>query len=317
MDAPDWDLYRTFLGVLREGSLSAAARTLGLTQPTAGRHVAALEHALGSALFARSQAGLVPTQSALALVPHAEAMAAAADALVRAASGGFDEPKGSVRVTASEFVGALVLPQMLASFRETHPRIAIELALSNRNQDLLRQEADIAVRMAPPTQRALLARKIGTVEIGLFAHRNYLKRHGTPRELAELGASHSLIGFDRDESAVRVLRQTGLPIARDVFALRTDNDHAQLQALLAGFGIGGCQVATALRYSDLVRVLPHAFGFSLPMWLVMHEDLKASPRVRLLFDHLAVKLAGYVKDRGSRARNSSGRPGSVPKAQHA
>jgi len=303
MDAPHppgWDLYRSFLGVLREGSLSAAARALDLTQPTVGRHIAELERSLSSALFARSRVGLVPTETALALVPHAEAMASAADALVRAASGGSDEPKGSVRLTASEFVGALVLPAMLASFHEAHPKIALELFLSNRNQDLLRHEADIAVRMAPPTQAALLARKIGTVKIGLFAHRTYLERHGVPRDLNALIAEHALVGFDRDESAIRALRQTGLPITRALFALRTDNDHAQFQALCAGFGIGGCQVGIAARHRELVRVLPRAFGFELGMWLVMHEDLKASRRVRLLFEHLAGHLTDYVREPSGR-----------------
>ena len=295
MDNPSWDLYRSFLSVLREGSLSGAARALRLTQPTVGRHIAELEQSLGGVLFTRSPSGLVPTQSALNLVPHADAMAASADALVRAASGEPDEPKGSVRVTASEFVGALVLPAMLASFHEAHPKIAVEIALSNRNQDLLRQEADIAVRMAEPTQQALLAKKIGDVRIGLFAHRRYLKRHGTPRDLGELVAKHALIGFDRDTSALRALRQTGLPITRDLFALRTDSDPAQFHALCAGFGVGACQVGAAVKVRELAPVLPEVFSFQLGMWLVMHEDLKTSRRVRLLFDHLAANLAIYAK----------------------
>src|SRR5437016_2859442 len=136
--APGWDLYRSFLSVLREGSLSAAARALALTQPTLGRHIAELERLLGVPLFARSPAGLVPTDVALGLVPHAEAMSAAADAFVRTASADADEPKGAVRVTASEFIGSLVLPGLLSRFRRDHPGIAIELSLSNRNEDLLR-----------------------------------------------------------------------------------------------------------------------------------------------------------------------------------
>src|SRR5215472_11564098 len=120
--APGWDLYRSFLSVLREGSLSAAARSLRLTQPTLGRHVAELERALGTPLFARSPSGLAPTEAALSLVPHAEAMAAAADAFVRAASGGADEPKGAVRVIASEFIGSLVLQRLLAPFHDAHPK---------------------------------------------------------------------------------------------------------------------------------------------------------------------------------------------------
>ena len=303
---PGWDLYRSFLSVLREGSLSAAARSLRLTQPTLGRHIAELERSLGTPLFARSPSGLTPTEAALNLVPHAEAMAAAADAFVRAASGEADEPKGAVRVTASEFIGSLVLPRMFARFHDAYPKISIELSLSNRNEDLLRREADIAVRMAPPTQTALVSRQIGKVRVGLFAHRDYLKRHGVPRDLGELVAHHTLVGFDRDTSAIRALRQTGLPITRDLFAFRTDNDFAQFEALRAGYGIGGCQAALAASDPVLVAVLPEAFSFELGMWLVMHEDLRTSRRVRLLYDHLARSLSDYVASTGPRPAKPRG-----------
>jgi DNA-binding transcriptional LysR family regulator len=292
--APDWHLYRAFLGVLREGSLSGAARALGLTQPTVGRQIATLETLLATPLFARSQTGLVPTPLARDLVPHAEAMALSADALVRAASGRADEASGVVRIAASEFVGSLVLPAMLARLREIHPGIAIELSLSNRNEDLLRNQADIAVRMARPTQSALVARKIGRVSVGLFAHRDYLRRHGEPAALEDVVASHALIGFDRDEIAIGALRQTGLPIGREIFALRTDSDVAQFHALKAGFGIGGCQIALAAREPGLERVLPDAFKFDMTMWLVMHEDLRATLRMRIVFDFLVAALGDYL-----------------------
>lgn len=287
-----WDLHRSFLGALRFGSLSAAALALDLTQPTLGRHIDALETALGVKLFARSRHGLAPTPAALALKPHAEAMEAAAAALVRAASGESGDPGGTVRLTASSMIGAEVLPPMLAAFRERHPRIAIELTLSNRNQDLSRRDADIAVRMVRPTQKTLVARRLGTVRIGLYAHRRYLARHGTPRSIAEL-AGHALIGFDRDASAFRSL--DGLAVTRDIFALRTDDDLAQLGALRAGFGIGGAQAGIAARDPDLAAVLEDAIAFKLEMWLVMHQDLRAIVRVRLLFDHLARALSAYAK----------------------
>lgn len=292
--APSWDLYRSFLSVVRLGSLSAAARELDLTQPTVGRHIAELEALLGAALFVRSQSGVSPTEATLALKPHAEAMEAAAAALVRASSGGADEPEGSVRLTASEFVGVEVLPAILAGFREAQPKIAIELSLSNLNQDLLRRDADIAVRMARPTQAALIARRLGTVRIGLYAHRSYTKRHGMPKILADL-ANHALIGFDADTSALRAYRQTGLPISREVFALRSDNEHAQLAALRSGFGIGGCQATVAACDPDLVAVLPHEFRVDLEMWLVMHEDLRGIRRIRLLYDHLTTTLGAYAR----------------------
>jgi DNA-binding transcriptional LysR family regulator len=290
--AATWDLYRSFLGVMRFGSLSAAARELGLTQPTLGRHIGALETSLGTSLFARSRHGLAPTPVALALVPHAEAMEAAAAALKRAASGEADEPAGAVRLTASNFIGAEVLPDILTGFRERHPAIALELVLSDRTQDLSRRDADVAVRMIRPAQKALIAKRLGQVRIGLYAHRRYIARRGAPRSLDDL-AGHDIIGFDRDSSALRALGQ-GLPITREMFALRTDDSAAQLAALRAGFGIGACQAGVAARNPDLAAVLAGTVGFKLEMWLVMHEDLKASRRVRLLFDHLAGALKAYA-----------------------
>jgi len=288
-----WDHYRSFLAVVQQGSLSAAARELGLTQPTLGRHVDELETSLNTPLFARSPHGLVPTQTALELVPHAETMASAAEALLRAASGEGTEPKGVVRITASEVVGAEVLPPMLTMFREKHSEIVIELALSNRNQDLLRRDADIAVRMARPTQGALVAKRIGKIDIGLYAHKHYLKRHGMPQSVEEL-ARHTMIGFDRDTASLRSLGGGGLPITRDLFAFRSDNEHAQIAALRAGFGISALQVGIAANERELQPVLPGAVKFTLEMWLCMHEDLRMNRRVRLLFDFLADALDTYA-----------------------
>ena len=287
---PGWELYRSFLAVVREGSLSAAARSLGLTQPTIGRHVDALEQALGVALFTRSQAGLKATDGATALVPYAEAMAGAADALQRAASGEAEDDRGAVRITASEMIGTEVLPSVLATFHEAHPRIVVELVLSNRSEDLLRREADIAVRMVRPTQEALLARKAGVIHLGLHAHPRYLKSHGTPKALTEL-REHSLIGFDKEPSLR--LDKLGEQLTRDLFSFRCDSDIGQYAALRAGYGIGLCQMALAKR-DKLVPVLPGALDFSLDTWLVMHKDLKSSRRMRLMFDHLLEHMRAYI-----------------------
>jgi DNA-binding transcriptional LysR family regulator len=288
---PAWELYRSFLAVTREGSLSGAARALGLTQPTVGRHVDALEAALGVSLFTRSQAGLIASEGASALIPYAEAMASAADALVRAASGEAEDDRGVVRITASEMIGSEVLPAVLATFREAHPHIIIELVLSNRSEDLLRREADIAVRMVRPSQAALFARKLGTIALGFHAHPRYLKAHGTPKTMAEL-REHPLIGFDKLPS-VRRKDMLDFPISRDLFAFRCDSDIGQYAALRAGFGIGVCQIGLGRR-DKLVPVLPFAFSFKLETWVVMHEDLKANRRMRLMFDHLAKHLRRYI-----------------------
>lgn len=291
---PGWDLYRSFLAVMREGSLSGAARALGMTQPSLGRHMRELEAALGAALFARSPQGLSPTELAHELVPHAQAMASAAAALQRTASAGRGEVSGTVRLTASDVVGAEVLPSVLAAFRERHPGIVVELALSNQSADLLRRDADIAIRMVQPTQEALVARHVGRIELGLFAHRRYLDTHGRPQTLAEL-AGHALIGFDTETPYIRRMRPDGLPFTREHFALRTDSDLAALAALRAGLGIGFSQVGLARRDPQLVRLFAAEVSLSLETWLVMHEDLRQSLRVRRLFDHLADALARYAQ----------------------
>ena len=298
-----WELYRSFLGVLREGSLSGAARALGITQPTAGRHVAALEAALGVVLFTRSQLGLMPTEVALALRTHAEAMESTAASLERAASSQGEGVRGVVRISASEVIGAEVLPPIVARLREAHPALKVELVSTNRVQDLLRREADIAVRMVRPKQEQLVARRIGQIELGFHARKDYLARHGTPRRMEEL-ASHSLIGYDQPSAFVRNAGKALQGYGREAFSLRTDSDLAQLALIRAGAGIGVCQVGLARRREALVRVMPRAFSLKLETWVTMHEDLRGSPRCRAAFDALAEGLSAYI---GEPAEEKMGR----------
>ncbi len=300
---PPWEWYRSFLQVLESGSLSAAARALGLTQPTVGRHIAGLEAALGLGLFTRSPEGLAPTDAALELQPYARDLAATAAALRRAASGHGAGVHGTVRITASEVVGVEVLPPILARLRTAHPRLAIELALSNQADDLLRREADIAVRMFTPTQGALIARKVGTIELGLHAHTDYLTRCGTPASLKEL-AHHTLIGYDQETAYIRKMGEKLHGLGRDHFSLRASSDLAQLAAIRAGFGLGICQAPLAARDPRLVRVLQRQLSLSLDTWVVMHENLRASPRCVAVFDALVADLAAYTRN-GQGARFSA------------
>jgi DNA-binding transcriptional LysR family regulator len=285
-----WELYRSFLGVLTEGSLSGAARSLGLAQPTLGRHIAELEQSLGLPLFTRSQTGLLPTEAALALRGHAEAMNSTAASLRRAAESHGEGVKGTVRVSASEVIGAEVLPPILASVRQEYPQLKIELVLTNRVQDLLRREADIAVRMTKPKQDVLIARRVADVVLGLHAHKDYLAQRGTPKKPAEL-AQHSLIGFDDETPFIRSAKRA-LPMwNRDDFSLRTDSDLAQLALIRSGCGIGVCQVALAKRDPSLIRVLARQVELKLETWVTMHEDLRGSPRSKVIFDALVKALA--------------------------
>lgn len=289
-----WELYRSFLSVLNEGSLSGAARALGVAQPTVGRHVAALEKSLGLALFTRSQIGLMPTEAALSLRSYAEAMQSTAAALERAAASQGMGVRGTVRVTASDVIGVEVLPPIIASLRDEHPDLVLELVLTDRMQDLLRREADIAVRMARPRQELLVARRVGQIELGLHAHQRYLSRHGTPNTMADL-ANHALIGFDQTTAFIRSAGKGLSGWRREAFAMRTDNNLAQLALIRFGAGIGVCQAAIARRDDSIVRLFPRQFSLQMETWITMHEDLRNSPRCRVAFDALVKGLQQYVK----------------------
>lgn len=288
-----WELYRSYLSVLQEGSLSGAARSLGVAQPTVGRHIDTLEQQLGLSLFTRSQQGLLATEAAQALKPFAQSMQANAAALLRAAEAQGSGVRGTVRISASEVVGAEVLPPVIADLQGQYPELNVELVLTNRVQDLLHREADIAVRMVAPEQGSLIARRIGDIELGLHAHRRYLDARGTPQTLEQL-TEHALIGFDQETPFLRSARHWLPQWRREHFTLRTDSDLAQLAMIRAGVGIGVCQVRVAQRDPALVRVLAPPFKPRLTSWLTMHEDLRNSPRCKVTFEALLSGLEQYV-----------------------
>lgn len=286
---PSWDLYRSFSAVLNEGSLSGAARALGLTQPSIARHIDALEQAVGATLFLRTARGLSPTDAALELKPFADLMASTSAALLRTAEGHTGEVDGTVRISASEVVGIVHLPAILTRLRQRYPRLTIELSLSNAVDDLLKRQADIAIRMVRPEQQALLAKRVGVFPVGFHARKDYLARRGMPQSLDDLRA-HDLIGYDTETPAIRAVAQRYPMLNRTNYALRVDSDVAQLAAIRAGFGIGICQATIAETEPDLVRVLPDAFGLDLETWVVMHEDLSGNTRCRAVFDALVAEL---------------------------
>ena len=281
-----WDHWRSFLAVLDEGSLSGAARSLGLTQPTLGRHIDQLEAGLDARLFTRAQGGVLATPVARSLEPQARAMQVAAAAMVRASTAE-GEARGTVRLAASEIVGAEVLPPILSRFAETYPGIVVELVLDNRNADLLQQTADLAVRMVRPVQKALVMRALGTVELGLYAHRGYLERRGLPKSVGQL-AGHALIGPETARGLGGVTLG-GRAVTPDWFTHRCENDLGQLAMLRAGLGIGICQRGIAAQSPDLVQVLAEEVRLTLSPHLVLHEALRDVVRIRLMADHLVAE----------------------------
>jgi DNA-binding transcriptional LysR family regulator len=283
-----WDLVLVYLTVIREGSLSSAARKLRTSQPTVRRQIERLEEELAVPLFTRSPSGLIPTDMGLALRAHAETAEAAMGAFRRGSTGPSDGGSGTVRITCPEVYGAEVLPPLLAPLMEKYRGLEIELVLSNRVDDLLRREADIAIRMTQSKQAALITKKVRSVDIGLYASAEFLKRNPMPKSEMALAESGRFIGDDRRDQI-----RDGFAAAKlqppQTTVLRSDSDLAQFAAIRAGLGIGVAQVKLAKR-SDLVRVLPHV-GQKLDCWLVMHEDLKPMRRVRLVFEHLVKVLS--------------------------
>lgn len=274
----DWALIRCVLAVAETGSLSGAARQLGQSQPTLGRQIRAAERAFGAALFDRHPKGLTPTALARSLLPAARDMEMAARSMALIAAGQAQDQGGTVRVTASRFVSVYLLPPILSQLRAALPDVSLELVPSDRTENLLFHEADIAIRMYRPTQLDMITQHIGDLPLGLFAADGYIARRGLPRDMAEL-LHHDIIGYDRDDQMIRGFRAAGLDVTRDSFAIRTDDQIAYWELVRAGAGIGVGQGAVAQRDPNLRAVLPGATLPVLPVWLTAHDRLRHVPRV--------------------------------------
>ncbi len=286
MDLLDWTLIRSFLAVAEAGSLSAAARATGISQPTLGRHVQAAEAALEVALFARVAQGLDLTDAGQALLPAARAMRQAAADLALTAKSQSAGIAGTVRLTASRVVAHYLLPPILARLRAEEPGIEIELVASDTSENLLFGEADIALRMYRPTQPDLVARHLADLPLGLYAAKAYLDRKGRPATLDALMA-HDFIGQDRMDQVIRVMASLGITVDRHFFPLRCDDPLTYLELVRAGAGLGGIlrrigDTDPALERIDVVPDLP-----SLPVWLTAAPRLRQSPRLRRVWDALA------------------------------
>ena len=281
----DWTLVRSFLAALDQGSLLGAARVLQSSQPTIGRHIAELESQLGVVLFERTGRGLKPLATALRLAESARAMEAGAHQLQRSVSSLDDAVSGTVRITASQTVACAMLPPLLSRLQQELPGIQIELVSSNEVSNLLRREADIAVRMVQPDQASLVAKRIGKMAIGAYAHRSYLQRAGTPREPSEL-LVHALIGSDKNEDIMRGFAAMGYLVKREHFSFRSDDLMAHWHAVRSGLGIGFIADYLARTDADVVAVLPMLKIPAIPIWLAVHREIRTSKRIRAVYDFL-------------------------------
>ena len=282
----DWALIKSFLAVLDAGSLMGAARKIGAQQPTLSRHIAELEQQLGTALFERTGRGVAPTAMALALAEPARHMQIGADSLARALAGQRKATSGTVRISTSQVAAAYLLPPLLAQLRQLEPGIQLELVASNEITNLLRREADIAVRMLRPAQGSLIARKLGDIAIVAAAHHTYLQgaaRLNSPEDLR----GHQLIGYDRDETLERGMARMGFNVSHEAFFLRTDDQIAYGHLLASGAGIGFIAQYNLPYLPGVQQVLPMLQIPPLPCWLAVHREIRSNPVVRKVFDFLA------------------------------
>ena len=291
----DWNLARSFLAVLETGSLSAAARELGSSQPTVGRQIYAIEEQLGVTLFNRTGRELVPTPAAFNIAEKARSMQAAAAQMTMTAAGHSEALSGTVRITASEVVATYILPRIIGALLSQEPGLEVELVATNSTENLLLREADIAIRMHQPMQADLIARKIGDLPIGIFAHQDYLDRNGHPRTIEELGR-HVFIGYDKSEQMIRGVRAIIEDVDRHDFRLRTDNQVTYVEAIAAGAGLGAAAQISVKGRSGVVRLVKDLEIPPMPMWIAAHQELKTSALVRRVFDRLAKELKAVCDD---------------------
>ncbi len=283
----DWNRARAFLATAETGSLSAAAAALGLTQPTLSRQVEALERELGAVLFERAGRGLALTPDGRELLAHVRAMGLAAQQLSQGAHGLSQTIEGVVRITTSEVYAAHLLPPVLARLRAEHPGIRLEVIATNRTLDLLRREADIAIRNATTTDPELVLRKLREDTARPYATPALLRRLGQPRRWQDLRGA-PFLGFIDNAPLAEALARLGAPAD---FPLRTDSHLVQWEWVKRGAGIGLITEAVGDAERRLRRVLPDLPPIRFPMWLVAHRQLRTSRRMRLVFDMLAESLS--------------------------
>lgn len=281
----DWSLIRAFLAVAETGSLSGAARALSQSQPTLGRQIKLLEDQLGLRLFERQARGFDLTPTGQSLLDPARAMRDAFGQLSLRAAGRDDKMRGTVRITASEVMARHALPQIIAEIRAVEPDIQIELVPSDASENLLFREADIAVRMYRSTQLDVITKQIAIAPLGVYAAKNYLAVHGTPKNIDAL-TEHTMIGYDRDDRIIQGMRAMGWQATRDVFDVRCDDQNTYWELVRAGCGIGFTQQFVANKAPEVQRILPDLPLDSLPIWLAAPEAMRSSPRVKRVWDLL-------------------------------
>lgn len=286
----DWNKARAFLVTAEEGSLSAAARALGMAQPTLGRQVEGLEKELATALFERVGRGLTLTPNGLELLDHVRAMGEAAGQISLVAAGQSQAIEGTISISASETYAAVLLPPIIAKLREREPRIRVEIVVSNTASDLRRREADIAIRNFRPTEPDLIAAKVADAHARLYATPAYLDHIGSPATPYDLKEA-SFVDLDGNGLLMKALNAQGFGLSERNFPLMTESYLVMWELVKQGLAIGILDDHIGDPEPAVRRVLPNLDPLTFPIWLVAHRDLTTSRRIRVVYDLLKAELA--------------------------
>lgn len=286
----DWNHVKAFLVTAEEGSLSAAARALGTTQPTLGRQVSALEEELGVVLFERTAGGIELTPNGLNLLELARGMGDAASHFSLVASGQCNEIEGNVCITATDIFSAFVLPPILKKLRLKEPGITIEVIASNDNTDLKRREADIAIRGHQPNQSELIAKKLSDIRAHLYAAPSYLDQLGCP-DFPEAFNNADFIGFQNNDRFIEVLGKYGFDLTNKNFPVTTENHIVYWELVKSGAGIGIMPEGIGSQESLVEEILPKLDPILSEVWIVAHREVKTNRRIRFVFDFLVQELS--------------------------
>lgn len=300
----DWNLLRSFIAVHETGTLTEAARRLGSTQPSVGRHLRELEAALGETLFVRLPGRLKPTERAQALYDAVAAMKDGALAAGRLFDNARQELAGTVRLAVSEVYATLVVAPIVSRMLADQPGLEIELSVSNRADNLLRRDADIAVRFFRPEQDEVIAVHVGTTELGLYVHESFIARHGEPQDYT-LPAEAFVAGFDREQAPLAPFIRGGPPPAHPIrFRLRTDAVLARQAAVETGLGVGLYLADVAAERPGLRRILADRFGQAQEVWLCAHPELRRSACMRFVWGRLEEALRARLASHRKSAEDS-------------
>ena len=289
----DWNHARAFLVTAEEGSLTAAARALDTTQPTLGRQVSALESALGVILFERVGKGFELTPSGTELLEYVRAMGDAAANLSLAATGQSESINGNITISATDLVAVHVLPQIIIKLTEAHPGIRVKIIASNNDSDLIRREADIAIRGNEVKQLELIAKKICEVRTHLYASIGYIAQHGIPNAPNDLNNANFIC--DETNVVAELLNQSGFQLNDKNFPIRSESVVTQLELVKRGSGIALLPDQIARNEPSLKILLPNIQPYRGPLWLVVHRELRTNRRVRMVYDFLFQALSAFLK----------------------